>query len=66
MISMVKVPGVSVIELARINLPNLDFRDVFALITPGLIGSEGLNTILAMSKFALINSQKKVPRKKKE
>ena len=59
---MVKVPGVSVMELARISLAIFDCRVVVALMIPGLMGREGLKTLHAISKFAFISSFIKVNR----
>src|SRR6056297_506822 len=56
LISTVSVPGVSVIELAKIMRPILDFKTVLVLTIPGLMGNEGVSTRRATSRFDLINS----------
>src|SRR6056297_1385422 len=56
LISTVSVPGVSVIELAKIIRPIFDFKMVFVLTIPGFIGKDGVSTRRATSRFDLINS----------
>ena len=57
-----KVPGVSVMELASSMRPSGDSRVVLISTISGRIGSEGVNTRMASSKLALISSLKKCTR----
>ncbi len=57
--STVKVPGVSVMESARINRPIRLFNRVFTSTIPGLIGKEGESTRRATSKLDFTSSLRK-------
>lgn len=63
LISVVSVPGVSVIAFARASRPSLDLSLVLTSIIAGLILTLGVTTLKATSKFDFISSIIKVNRK---